>query len=488
MASPRDAPAARDSMSTTIHDHLKAAYEDVAYVGRPNPHSHPDRLAAIAALFGLSPPDPSTARVLEVGCGDGANLLPMAARMPGAHFTGCDLSSLLMSRAREMAEGLGLGNVELIEGDLREIAPSLPAFDYIIAHGFYSWVPSDVRDAFLALARTRLAPGGLVCASYNVLPGCYVRQIGWDAIRLENAGAATPRERLEGARRIRREIAQAWNAMGGTAAHLAAEFADDGERSDSAIYHDDLSAVNQPVHFTTFVRHAGANGLGYLAEAELGSMGAGGLPAALQAILAKADPIAREQYLDFARLRRFRQSILVPSSARARITPAALDRLHLTAVTGVVQQRFEGRPTAGDDRVVELLADRYPASVPGAEAVEALAVHGMAANDARNAIVRACFGGGVELHARPLELATRVSARPRSSAVARWQAARSESVTNLRHEGVRIDESAARTLLAAADGSRDRDALAATLGAVPDAAGAAGEILERFALTALLEA
>ena len=95
-------------MSRTIHESLKDAYEDVAYVGRPNPWSHPDRLAAIGTLFGLAPPDPATARVLEVGCGDGANLLPMAAQLPGARWVGCDYSALLMGRARGAARGLGL--------------------------------------------------------------------------------------------------------------------------------------------------------------------------------------------------------------------------------------------------------------------------------------------------------------------------------------------------------------------------------------------
>ena len=47
-----------------VHDSLKAAYEDVAYVGRPNPWTHPGRLAAIGSLFGLSPPDPEGARAL----------------------------------------------------------------------------------------------------------------------------------------------------------------------------------------------------------------------------------------------------------------------------------------------------------------------------------------------------------------------------------------------------------------------------------------
>ena len=476
-------------MSPEIHESLKAAYEDVAYVGRPNPWSHPGRLAAIATLFGLALPDSGGARVLEVGCGDGANLLPMAARMPGATFTGCDASALLMRRANDMARGLGLANVEFVEGDLREVAGALGTFDYVIAHGFYSWVPADVRDAFLALAHGHLAPGGLVYVSYNVLPGCFVRQIGWDAIKLENAGAATARERLEGARRVRRDLAQAWRAAGGMAAMLAPELADDAGRTDGALYHDDMSGVNQPVYFTAFARHAAAHGLGFLAEAELGTMGAGGLPPAMQKIIVDADPMAREQYIDFARLRRFRQSILAaaPDVQRARLTPAALERLHVSAVTGVVQERVAtgGRP--GGDLLVDVLAEHYPGTISGAELVDALVARGVPANEAAGLILRGCFAGACELHQNPLPAMPGASERPRAFAVARWQVARSEIVTNLRHEGVHLYEEDARRLLAVADGTRDRAGLAAALGSRPDAAAFADQCLDRFALTGLLE-
>lgn len=477
-------------MPPGIHDNLKAAYEDVAYVGRPNPWTHPGRLAAIGSLFGLSPPDPEGARVLEVGCGDGANLLPMAALMPGARFTGCDFSSLLMGRANEMRRGLGLANVELVEGDLRAVADSLGTFDYIIAHGFYSWVPPDVRDAFLALASRHLAPGGLVYVSYNVLPGCFVRQIGWDAIKLENVGAKNARERLDGARRIRRDLAEAWAGAGGMAGLLASEFADDPDRTDSALYHDDMAGVNQPVYFTTFVRHVGAHGLGFLAEAATGTMGAGGLPPELQSIIAAADPLSREQYIDFARLRRFRQSVLAAARdvSQAQLAPQALERLHVSAVTGVIQDRVANGTRPGVDLLVDVLAEHYPGSIAGAELVEALVARGIPANEARGFLLRGCFAGACELHAGPIPVAQHVSERPRAFGVARWQAARSDIVTNLRHEGVRLDEDDARQVLAAADGTRDREGIAAVLGPRPDAARIAGECLERFAFTGLLEA
>lgn len=471
-------------MQTTIHETLRAAYEEVEYTGGPIAPTSPDRLAAIAALFGLAPADPATARVLEIGCGDGANLLPWAARFPKARFTGCDASARLMARARTMVDGLGLANVDLVEGDLRTATLPGGDYDYIVAHGFYSWVPPDVRDAFLALARRRLAPGGLVLASYNVLPGCHLRRIGWDAIRLENLGATTARERLEGARRIRRDLAEAWTAAGGGAAALAEAIAAEDERGDGQVYHDDVSAMNDPVYFTAFVRHAAAHGLAFLAEAELGLMGALGLPPAMQQLLAASDPIAREQYLDFARVRRFRQSLLVAAGAqaRAKLSPHAIDSLHATAWTG----RSDGE--AGGGPASEALARRHPSSVPVRELLDELQSRGASRDEARAVVVRECFAGSVVLRAHPLATTRVAPERPRAFAVARWQAARGDDVTNLLHEGVRVDEPEARTLLAALDGTRDRASLAALLGGHADSRMLVDRVLARFAEVGLLEA
>ena len=65
-------------------------YDRVRYESRPYPHTHPDHLAAVATLFGRSPTPVDGARVLEIGCSSGGNLLPMAAALPGATFVGID--------------------------------------------------------------------------------------------------------------------------------------------------------------------------------------------------------------------------------------------------------------------------------------------------------------------------------------------------------------------------------------------------------------
>ncbi|MEO8486220.1 MAG: class I SAM-dependent methyltransferase [Betaproteobacteria bacterium] len=477
--------------ATALHEGIKAAYEDVAYVGRPNHHSHVDRIAAIATLFGLSPPDPARARILEVGCGDAANLLPMAARFPGARFVGCDYSALLMGQARAMAADLRLSNVEFVEGDLRDVAASLGTFDYVIGHGFYSWVPTDVRNAFVAMLGRQLAPGGLGFVSYNALPGCFIRRIGWDALRLAVAGIPSARDRLAASRRELRDLADAWSSMPGVPGHLGREYGAAADRSDSALYHDDLSAMNHAVYFSSFVQEIGRQGLGFLAEAELGTMSMAGLPERMRALVAEADPLAREQMLDFARVRRFRQSIVARTAdvQRAGLVPSAVTRLHLSAVTGVVQKRSSGAERSVEGPLIDLLVDAYPASVPGAEAIEHLQRRGWTSDDARTTVVRGCFSGAVDLHASPLPLVTRASARPRIPALARWQAARGDSVTSIRHAPVRVDEANARALVIACDGTRDREALVrAAAMTASDAGEVVDHYLERFASAGLFEA
>ena len=170
---------------------IAANYDAIAYDALPYPMSHPDNVAAVATMFGLAPPPIERARVLEVGCNDGANLLPMAASLPQATFTGCDIAPGAVRTANEGAKALGLANVRFLEADLAALDGG--PWDYVIAHGVYSWVPAPVRDALLALIGRSLAPGGLAFVSYNTYPGGYVR-------RVRLGGAALARARPSGSR------------------------------------------------------------------------------------------------------------------------------------------------------------------------------------------------------------------------------------------------------------------------------------------------
>src|SRR5262249_8293746 len=141
---------ARQSMGGQSVADTPFAYDTVSYPTKPLPQGHPDRLATIATLFGMTPAPLDRCRVLEVRCSDGGNLIPMAYSLPEAKFVGVDLAETAIAQGRREIEALGLRNIQLHFADLMEFHPDEP-FDYIIAHGFYSWVPVPVRDRLLAL-------------------------------------------------------------------------------------------------------------------------------------------------------------------------------------------------------------------------------------------------------------------------------------------------------------------------------------------------
>src|SRR5689334_14840078 len=93
-------------------------YDAVAYPGFAHAQTHPDRLFTIAALFGLTSAPPERCRVLEVGCGDGRNLIAMASTLPQSTFVGFDLAAQPIAAGKELAERLRLNNVALTQQDL----------------------------------------------------------------------------------------------------------------------------------------------------------------------------------------------------------------------------------------------------------------------------------------------------------------------------------------------------------------------------------
>ena len=128
---------------------VKTTYDVVAYRTIPRRQTHPDRLAAIGKLFGMDPAPVGDCRVLEVGCGDGANLIPMAYYLPDSRITGFDLADVPIAQGREVARDLGLANLDLRVADLCAFGEGEQEFDYIFAHGLYSWVPERVRDGLM---------------------------------------------------------------------------------------------------------------------------------------------------------------------------------------------------------------------------------------------------------------------------------------------------------------------------------------------------
>lgn len=199
------------------------AFADVPYTRSYHRELEPGPLRVLAALAGLAPPPARGFSFCEVGSGAGVTLNALAAANPGARFVGVDVSDEHVAIAERAAREAGLGNVEHLRKDARDLAQlGDERFDFVALHGVYSWVGADVRAAIAAFARDRLAPNGLLFVSYNALPG-------WTALaplraRIRDEAVRATGEPLERARRAvlrAAELRDAGDAALGTKAARA---------------------------------------------------------------------------------------------------------------------------------------------------------------------------------------------------------------------------------------------------------------------------
>jgi methyltransferase-like protein/SAM-dependent methyltransferase len=301
--------------STDAVEGLRADYDATPYTSNSFPQSAPGQLAALAHLFGLESPNVSTARVLEIGCAAGGNLIPFAAGNPRARAVGIDLSQVQIDQGRARVEALGLDNLELVAGDIARMElAALGQFDFIVAHGVYSWVPPEVQDALLASFRTLLAPEGVAYVSYNVYPGWKSKEVVRDAMLLASGTSASPDDKVREARRMADFLDEVAPADSVLASVLAVSREHALGFGDSFLLHDELATFNAPCYFYEMLARAAGHGLTYLAEAHPETMFPGNFgPKVAEYLNAKCGgvQVLVEQYLDFVLNRMFRETLLV---------------------------------------------------------------------------------------------------------------------------------------------------------------------------------
>ena len=445
-------------------------YSLVPYPGLAFPQTHPDRLALLATLHGLTPAPPDGARVLEPGCADGMNLVAMAAHSPGITAIGFDL--LDPAPGRRAAAELGLDNVRLEQADLLDVR-AWGEFDYVVAHGVYAWVPDDARDALMALFAHSLAPHGVAFVSYNALPGARLRTMLREMALLHAGSDVGPSARVDRARELYEFLAP-WteNRPDAYGAVLASELRRLRRLPKPLLAHDDLGERYDPVWLYDLVQHAERHGLRYLADADPDELHADRQPPGVDEQLdavAEGDRVVWEQYADMLAGRPFRQTLLCRAGAPLddAIDPVRLERLWLRATesAGIGEADTTGNGSSGPAAVAKLALAR-PRSLAFDELHEQLGGPDRTALAA--ALWRAFRAGELELSASRDRHVTAAGERPEASAVARWQAARGPDLTNLRHEPVRLDDPLGRALVRLCDGTRDRtalvDALVASVG------------------------
>lgn len=459
-------------------DAIRTLYESSAYPAVSYPACDPAVMAVAAKLAGLTTPPPSSARILEIGCSSGHHLLHLAERWPESLLTGIDISESAIRDARETAAAAGLSNAEFIATSLADFVPDDGHYDYIIAHGFYSWVPYDVRDALLRITPILLDGSGVAAIGYNTMPGWNARRPVGEMLRTlrdhapAEVAAREPMELLSWL-----EEACPADTYGN---HLRAILAEMRAQGEAMLTFDDLAPVNDPCTFADFLSHATASGLRYLGESDIAKNIPSNLPDAAVTRLAPlaGDPFLFQQTLDLVSGRSHRVSLLCMAKApvEERITTATA--LHF-AFHGMLEVRRDasGAALCGPAGVVakinhplaisffESLATFAPQCVTMQEVLEVMSARLGPAFDPTHSlpplaglVMDAARRGLVMPRIGPVRFDPAPPAHPKLSPLRLLSARRKRSLVDIYH-APRVFPDAQYDILAAMDGTRSVEQL-----------------------------
>jgi SAM-dependent methyltransferase/methyltransferase-like protein len=476
-------------------DEEATAYDKVLYPSGLFPQTHPDRLATTAYLRGMFPNPIEHCRVLELGCGAANNLLSMAFQLPGSDFVGVDLGRIPIAAGQAAVSELGLRNVTLEAMDICNPGFSkFGTFDFIIAHGVYSWVPPQVRECILRICRKMLAPNGIAYISYNAYPGCHFRDLVRHMMCFHTQKFDEVAEKAVQARALVKFVAESRKKSDYYTEAFRSQLGRLTRYDDRSLYHDDLNPAARPFYFHEFMEEAQRHDLKYVGEATLDTSDrALFTDQALQRMneLEGADEIVREQYKDFLCGTGFRQTLLCQKETL--LSPAFLeDRIPELFVTcdyvpmsdpdNAGDAPFEIKsPEGGKVEIghpvwraaITYICSQWPGAVSFAQIMDELerrkeskfpkAKRADQAAVIVAALKQAYFAGVVSLRVRPPVVANRVSEQPAISQLARAQIRFGSSVSTQLHRSMKIPDAASRHFMLLLDGTRDLETLSSEM-------------------------
>ena len=321
-------------------EQAKEIYADLGYLSQPFPYASAPFLESYARLLGLSPAPASTARILEIGSSYGGNLISQALFYPKATFTGIEIAPTQVSVGKTYIDQLGITNLDLLEGDVNESHECLGTYDYIVAHGFYSWVDEETKDNFLRLCKEHLAENGILYMSYNTYPGWHKMDSVRALLEFANKDVDTlnHREKVRHGKTLASKLGALmleYDMVKSQQSSFLQSLRQTLQKQDCYVGHDHLEPVNTPVYFHQCMDHMAEHGFTYLCDCDLNLS----FPAVYDETLrtklqelAPHDPLAREQYIDFMLNTAFRKSLFTHKGA----TPK---RITETSVTDAGFQR-----------------------------------------------------------------------------------------------------------------------------------------------------
>jgi SAM-dependent methyltransferase len=409
--------------------------------------------------------------LVELGCGDGSNLLPLAFYNPRSTFIGIDNCRSQLDRARAGASCVGLKNIDFVLKDIRDLDAerSIPC-DYVIAHGVYSWVSRDVRNALLAFCERSLAPAGVTYISYNAQPGWATRNLVRETLlRARSVREAAIEEKARKAIEVADQLLNDLPSRDyASATLLGSELERVSRGTPFYVFHEYLAEVNDGFWFRDFAEAAQQYGLHHVTDAQF-CRWEGYMPENIRMTMASRDvsPVDREERADLLCHRSFRASILCRADAPRTPIPHGklLDEVRLATslhsesdpldlTEGVVGRfrRDHGPEIRLDASItkaaVVLLAARWPSALRLEqlyhEAVTLLAAHGCplaenAGTQLSTELANLFETGQIDVHVR--EDAERLAPMeyPKVHRLAAFEAERQDTLTSQYHVSLAFD-------------------------------------------------
>jgi SAM-dependent methyltransferase len=430
--------------------------------------AHPARLRALAVAYGHAEPRLDAFRYLELGCGSGADLLPLAAEFRDATFVGVDDPQAL-GEAPDAAVACGLGNLQFCSEDELD-----GTFDFVFVPGSLSRLPADARKARLARIASLLAPGGVALLVYPTLPGASLRSAVRRAFTTPTRQGVSASEAALGARaRIVKLLRHAPSASAPHFELLREELA----RLDGELTVDPRGVLADPLEpllVGEVIDAAKDAGLAFVCEAlpatPDGALELAFVPGLMSEGLSRRDA---EVALDVTCNRAARASLFVRGEAEGSPEPRVerlLETGRFAACFGLDVEGFDLSPG-----VLLTFAASHGTKVESADPYLKAALHelsaswprGLTADELRTSIVALLEREGIAVDSASvdrelgatlgavLELVRRrhvellpwsptfdevIDGYPRLRAVTRYELSRGATLTSARHESVALDQ------------------------------------------------
>jgi SAM-dependent methyltransferase len=294
---------------------------DIPYLRDFKPMLAPAWLDHVALVAGIEPPARRDGFAwCDLGCGQGVTAALLAATHPSGVFHGIDAMPVHIDHARRLAAAAAIPNLELHGVDFAAASGlALPQFDYIVAHGVYTWIGPEAQRAVREFIDRRLKPGGLVYLGYNAMPG-WARDLPFQGLLREfgRTFRGDTFERFTAAAGRARALASA-DVASLAASFIVRELQERPEDYPPAyLVHEFMPAAWQPLYVTEVRRDMATIGLEPVASATLSENFDWMVldEAARQTLGAIADLDARELVRDYYLDQRFRCDVFARGNRR----------------------------------------------------------------------------------------------------------------------------------------------------------------------------